>query len=151
MTTDCSLNYEFNTWKLQAQNILRTCCVHNFVFVFVLTMRTIYVHNMFWACNFHVLNSQFNEQSVIILWVSWYKNKSFWQRFTCTTMGLILFIEPVVTSHSQKWGWSGFFANVGIKKEELFFIFPRTSSTNFLLLISSKKWTQLFFDFCPSL
>ena len=25
-----------------------------------------------------------NEQSVVILWVSWCKNKSFWQRFTCT-------------------------------------------------------------------
>ena len=25
-----------------------------------------------------------NEQSVVILWVSWCKNKSFWQRLTCT-------------------------------------------------------------------
>ena len=36
-----------------------------------------------WACNFHVLNLEFNEQSVIILWVSGCKNKSFWQIFTC--------------------------------------------------------------------
>ena len=36
-----------------------------------------------WAWNFPVLNLWFNEQSVIILWVSWCKNKSFWQRFTC--------------------------------------------------------------------
>ena len=35
-----------------------------------------------WAWNFHVLNSYFNEQSAVILWVSWCKNKSFWQRFT---------------------------------------------------------------------
>ena len=28
MTTDCSLNYKFSTWKLQAQNTLRTCSVH---------------------------------------------------------------------------------------------------------------------------
>ena len=28
ITTDCSLNYQFSTWKLQTQNIRRTCCVH---------------------------------------------------------------------------------------------------------------------------
>jgi hypothetical protein len=38
---------------------------------------TQHVLSMFWAYNFH-------EQSVIILWVSWCKNKSFWQRFICT-------------------------------------------------------------------
>ena len=27
MTKDCSLNYQFRTWKLQAQNMWRTCCV----------------------------------------------------------------------------------------------------------------------------
>ena len=42
------------------------------------------LHNMYWTCSFLVLNSQFNEQSVVILWVSWCKNKSFWQRFTST-------------------------------------------------------------------
>ena len=56
------------------------------VLINVLTFRTIYVHSMFWACNFHVLNSQFNEQSFVISWVSWYKNKCFWKRFTCTFM-----------------------------------------------------------------
>ena len=30
-----------------------------------------------------VLNLQCNEQFFVILWVSWCKNKSFWQRFTC--------------------------------------------------------------------
>ena len=30
----------------------------------------------YWAWNFHVLNLQFNEQSVVILWVTWCKNKS---------------------------------------------------------------------------
>ena len=48
LMTDCSLNYEFSTWKLQAQNMLRTCCVHKLVFV--LTFRTIYVHTMFSTC-----------------------------------------------------------------------------------------------------
>ena len=42
ITTDCSMNYEFSTWKLQGQNMLCT------QIVFVLTSRTIYVHNMFW-------------------------------------------------------------------------------------------------------
>ena len=51
MTKDCSLICQFNTWKLQAQNILCT----QIVFCF-LTFRTIYVHNMFWACSFYVLN-----------------------------------------------------------------------------------------------
>ena len=45
MTKDCPLNYQFSTWKLQAQNIRRTCCVHKLVFV--LTFRTINVHHMF--------------------------------------------------------------------------------------------------------
>ena len=35
-----------------------------------------------WAWNFHVLSLWFNKQSVVILWVSWCKNKSFWQIFT---------------------------------------------------------------------
>ena len=47
MTTDCSLNYEFNTWKFQAQNMGRTCCVKKLF----LTFRTIYVHNMFSPCS----------------------------------------------------------------------------------------------------
>ena len=28
MTKDCLLIYQFSTWKLQAQNMRRTCCVH---------------------------------------------------------------------------------------------------------------------------
>ena len=45
--------------------------------------KTIFVHNMFWACCFHVQNWYINEQSCVILWVSWCKNKCFWERFTC--------------------------------------------------------------------
>ena len=51
MITDCSLIYQFNTWKLQAQNMGRTCCAHKLFFVFVLTCTTIYVHNMFSPCS----------------------------------------------------------------------------------------------------
>ena len=46
------------------------------------TKATICVHNMF--CRYSELTIFMNnEQSVLILWVSWCKNKSFWQRFTC--------------------------------------------------------------------
>ena len=52
------------------QNMARTCSEH--------------VLLMFCTCGIHVLNWQFHEQSVVILWVNWCKNKSFWQRFTFT-------------------------------------------------------------------
>ena len=45
---------------------------------------TQHVLKVFWACNFHALNLWFNEQSFVILWVSWCMNKCFWKRFTCT-------------------------------------------------------------------
>ena len=51
MTKDCSLNYEFSTWKFQAQNMLRTCCAHKLFFVFVLTFKPIYTHNIFSPCS----------------------------------------------------------------------------------------------------
>ena len=64
------------------QNMVRTCCVQ----VLFWMSEIISVHNvlprfklgilMYWTC-------KFNEQSVVILWVSWCKNKIFWQRFTC--------------------------------------------------------------------
>ena len=47
------------------------------------TKTTICVHNMF--CRYSELTIFMkNEQSVVILWVNWCKNKSFWQRFTRT-------------------------------------------------------------------
>ena len=48
-TKDCSLIYQF----LHENYKLRTCCVHKLFFVF--TFKIIYVHNMFWACSFHVM------------------------------------------------------------------------------------------------
>ena len=102
MMTDFSLNYEFSTWKLQAQNMGRTCHVDKLFFVFVLTFRTTYVHNMFYPCSTHVLSLQFsfNEQSFVILWVSWCKNKSFWQRFTCKFCNYFFWVEH---PSSTKW------------------------------------------------
>ena len=60
MTTDCSLNYKFHTWKFQAQNMGRTC--------YVLTEIVFDIQNN--LCTQHVLPMFF-------------KNKIFWQRFTC--------------------------------------------------------------------
>ena len=47
MTTYCSLNYKFNTWKFQDQNMGRTYCVQKLI----LTFRTIYVYKMFSQCS----------------------------------------------------------------------------------------------------
>ena len=60
MTTDCSLNYKFNTWKFQAQTwgehfVYRNCFWHSEQFLYT-------------TCSPHVL-----------------QKKSFWQRFTCTS------------------------------------------------------------------
>ena len=54
--------------EIQDKYKFRTCCVQKLFFVFVLTFKTIH----------------FNEQSLVILWVNWFKNESFWHRFTCT-------------------------------------------------------------------
>ena len=72
MTRDCSLNspqkYKF-----------RTC------FVQILFWMSKQKQNNF--CTQHVLNlyfsGEFNEQSLVILWVNWCKNEGFWKRFTC--------------------------------------------------------------------
>ena len=44
-----------------------------------------------------------NEQSVVILWVSWCKNKSFWQRFTCTAKFYHLIIQGSMYYYLYKW------------------------------------------------
>ena len=61
MTKDCSLNYEFSTWKLQAQNM--SCKQIDFLFYFDIqnNLCTQHVLSMFcarmlWACNFYELN-----------------------------------------------------------------------------------------------
>ena len=48
MTKDCSLIYQFSTWKLQAQNMGRTCCVQKLCWMS--KQKTICVHNMFSPC-----------------------------------------------------------------------------------------------------
>ena len=51
MTKDCSLIYQFSTWKLQAQNIWRTCCVHKLFWMSKQKQKSICVHNMFSPCS----------------------------------------------------------------------------------------------------
>ena len=69
----------------EACNICRTCCVPKLFWM----SKQIKNSNL---CTQHVLQvSELTifmnkEQSVVILWVSWCKNKSFWQRFTCTRL-----------------------------------------------------------------
>ena len=70
MTNHCSLNYKFSAWKLQAQ----------YIFLFLLWHSEQFMNTT--AFNFHVLNElSFNEQSILMLWVIWCKNKCIWKRF----------------------------------------------------------------------
>ena len=83
MTSTVHENCKLRTYSEHAQNMLcmyinsSECQNKN-------NLCTQHVLSMFWACNIHVQNSRFNEDSAVILWVSWCKNKSFWQRFTCS-------------------------------------------------------------------
>ena len=54
---------------------------------------------MFWAWNFLVLNSGFNEQSVVILLVNWFKNECFWKRFPCTNTLLLSGSKVFFSTH----------------------------------------------------
>ena len=56
---DCSLNYEFRTWKLQAQNMLCTQIVFCFCFCFDIQ------NNL---CTQHVLSLQFSYTELVIQW-----------------------------------------------------------------------------------
>ena len=58
VTKDCLLNYKFSTWKLHAQNMGRTCCVHKlFLFLFWHSEQFMYTTCsdlgifMYWTCN----------------------------------------------------------------------------------------------------
>ena len=39
---------------------------------------------LYTTCSELVCFGEFNEQCLVILWVNWFKNESFWHRFTCT-------------------------------------------------------------------
>ena len=38
---------------------------------------------LYTTCSELVFITEFNEQSLVIFWVKWFKNESFWKRFTC--------------------------------------------------------------------
>ena len=64
---------------------LTTWCVQKlFLFLFWHSKQYLYT-----TCSQLVFFGGFNEQSLVILWVNWFNNESFWHRFNCTK--LILF------------------------------------------------------------
>ena len=57
-----SVSYSFSTEKLQIE-------YNKFFWMLKHKQKQFGVHNMYWTCMFLILNSWFNEQSVVILWV----------------------------------------------------------------------------------
>ena len=59
------------------------------------------------TCSKFVFFGEFNEQSLVILWVNWCKNEGFWKRLTCTGIvadnkPLLDFIKIILTSSIAK-------------------------------------------------
>ena len=73
MTRDCSLISKKNT---SSQHVLYKNC---FLFLFWHSKQYLYTTR----CDL-VFFLEFNEQSLVLLWVNWCKNEGFWKRFTCT-------------------------------------------------------------------
>ena len=90
ITKDCSLNSK-----------VRTCWVHKLFWMS--KQKPICVHNMFWAWNYHVLNWWFNEQTFLILWVIWCKNKGFWQGLTRTYLCTYRNSNFVIVLSTKTW------------------------------------------------
>ena len=79
------LSFLVKLWKLPDFNSAssrppRKCCWQKFINPLGQNTNnnlcTQHILQVLWTYNFH-------EQSVVILWISWCKNKSFWQRVTC--------------------------------------------------------------------
>ena len=64
--------------ELQEKYKFRRCCVQKCFFLFWHSKQYLYT-----TCSELVFFGEFNEQSLVILWVNWFKNESFWHRFTC--------------------------------------------------------------------
>jgi hypothetical protein len=60
----------------------RKCCFKK-LFLFWHLKQYLYT-----TCSELVFLGEFNEQSLVILWVNWFKNESFWHRFTCIKKNL---------------------------------------------------------------
>ena len=59
---------------------LKKCCVRKLFFLFLFWHSKQYLYT---TCCQLVFFLEFNEQSLVILWVNWCKNEGFWKRFTC--------------------------------------------------------------------
>ena len=121
------------------ENIGRTCCVQKLFWV----SKTISVHNMFCPCSelgifmYQTCNSMNNLSSYC--GNSWCKNKSFWQRFTCNE--LLLLLEETLVEWFE------------LELEELDkrgggeepILGGATTPTSLARLFSSEEWTLLGF------
>ena len=72
MFIDYWLQYKKNT---SSDQVVHKNC---FLFLFWHSKQYLYIR-----CCELVFCGEFNEQSLVILWVNWIKNKSFWKRFAC--------------------------------------------------------------------
>ena len=66
--------------KFHEKYKLKTRCVQKLFFLFLFWHSKQYLYTT--CCDF-VFFGEFNEQSLVILWFNWIKNKSFWKRFAC--------------------------------------------------------------------
>ena len=51
---------------------------------------------LYTTCSELVFFGEFNEQSLVILWVNWCKNEGFWKRFTCNSKASIASSEMIL-------------------------------------------------------
>ena len=72
LTRDCSLNYKKNT---TSEHIVYKHC---FECQNKNQKKTIFVYNMLWTCIFSC-----NSMNNLLSFNLWFKNESFWHRFTC--------------------------------------------------------------------
>ena len=86
MTRDCSLN------SLKSTSSQHVVCNNCFLLLLLFwhSKKLLYT-----TCCALVLFREFNEQSLNILWVYWFKNESFWKRFTFTVTDLHCFDENI--------------------------------------------------------
>ena len=74
MTRYCSLNSRENT---SSEHFVYK---NYFLLLFWHSKQYLYT-----TCSEVVFFREFNELSLVILWINWFKNESFWHRFTCNT------------------------------------------------------------------
>ena len=132
MTTVCPLNYRFST-----------CCVPQIVL-------NVKKACTYWTYSFLTLILQFNEQSIVIFWLNWCKNKCFWQIITCNTFSASLTI----------WGWPSTSAavtteSIGVTSVSVVKLIPGvfgvvegsscTGAVNVISVASSAIWRECAF------